>query len=158
MVKRAWTPDEARSHHVAGRLLAVVDSAPGLSFSRLKECLGVSWSSLYYYVDGLEQSGLLRVQRRGRGRLVFPARPVPDADRSRLAFPTVISRRVGEFVAKRHWRDVEELAEALEMTPRSAYYHLNHLRLRGMILSETPNGYRNFTATGVLHRALQASS
>lgn len=138
-------------------ILALVAEQPGIALSELLAALGIGWGSLYHHIGKLQDAGAIEVRRKGRRSLVFPA----DGDSTRfgdeqglLRGATV--RRVAQAVLEHPGRNVLEISDALSITPRTVYYHVNRLLKAGLIRSGSRTRHQALSPEPHLARLLRS--
>lgn len=148
---------------VSQRVLAAARARPGLTLSEARDMLGMSWGSLYRHIARLESAGLVRLQTAGRRRLLFPVgetdttvQPSVMEAAAFLRQPT--GRMIATAVILRPGRSVPEIAEALSLTPRVVYHHVQRLLAMNLIASSSETRHRDLTPTPLLLAALEKST
>lgn len=155
-VREPRTPASALRSEVRQGILSIIRSEPGITLSRLRRRAGLGWGSLYHQLEWLESSGLVRLVQVGRRRIVVPAEETADvallAARSRLHAPS--ARRIAELILAGEGRNVDTLAAATGLSPRSVRYQLRGLIQLGLVEAPYPGRLSALRPTPLLRAAL----
>jgi predicted ArsR family transcriptional regulator len=125
------------------RILDLLDDVPGLNIDELADALQVRRTAAKHHVRGLERAGALVRLRQGRNILHFRA-DTPAIDRTLfclLRIPSV--QGVCASLLRDPWKTPADLAQDLEVAPRTIRRALHRLKRAGAVRGEpAPDGRR----------------
>lgn len=158
MAKRSWTREEALAHPLASRVIRILSLAPGLTAAQLLDATGAGWESLTLTLGRLERSGLLHADGSKRRVRFYAGVPFPHAQSldAREMLPQRTSRIIARKLLSKQWPSVRDLSDALGLSERVVYYHMQRFDAHGLILKRKPTRYHDFTGTEELRRLLRA--
>lgn len=139
------------------RLLRAIEADPGATPSRLVQRLGLGWSTLYFHLEALEASGLVRRVRHGRHCFVFPEGIAGDLDRSaeRAALEGEKVRLLAAEILRNPGHGIASLAAATGVAPRVVYHHVRRLRRQGLVTSSREHRYADLAPSERLRELLR---
>jgi DNA-binding transcriptional ArsR family regulator len=127
------------AHPQRARICRAAEIEPGIHLRELHRRAGGGWGAFRAHLHLLRRGGHLRVERRGRYALVFPARVAPQA-----AIPHPLARAVYDALPDDGSPlPLVALRERVGTTRQLLNYHAGRLEAAGLItLTRSPRGRR----------------
>jgi DNA-binding transcriptional ArsR family regulator len=128
------------------RMFELVEARPGITATRLRDLLDVSWDGYHLAAHDLEAMGLLKVRAAGRRTLYYacttPGRVQEDAPR--LAVLLVPMRaKIARTIRDEPGLEAGHLPEKVDARRFAVYRHLTALARAGLITREPEAGWTN---------------
>lgn len=152
------TPGAAPEALSSGKILQIVQHAPGLPIGEIIHRSGLGAGTVYYHLHRLEEKGVIKTAAAGRRRLVFPAVLAENRDRDALALSILRGRTcyaVAAAIRNRPNVSILDIILQLRQSPRAVYYHVKRLREAGLLKSSSATRYRNLSPGPDLSRLLE---
>ena len=130
----AGRDDDVLDNDVRREIYEAVTASPGTHLAALADAAGISWSTARYHGRVLAESGLVTAAKiRGRHRL-YPAE-VDDPELA-AALDEDATAAVLAALSRLEPVGVSSLAEAADIAPSTASYHLQRLEADGLVERE----------------------
>ena len=134
-------------------LLDLIRSRPGASVTELMAHVPFQWGSMSYHLNKMVEAGYIHIvpdPSDARRKRIYPLRAgAPD--------PAIVSPRdpqlnklrldIARAVVQHPGCDFADLTALLGIPPRTIHYHLKRLHEQELLVSGSPNRYRNLRPT-----------
>ncbi len=136
--------DEVLRLETRQRIFDAVSRNPGISARDVQRQVGLGWGETAYHLERMANAGVLRRERAPNRDFYFASEITWD-DRKCLVFLRgKSSRRVLLALLEDPGRSPLELAERLNISKSTIYFHLTRLVQGGLVLSEIDNVTRRY--------------
>lgn len=116
------------------QILEYLHWKPGASIKELEENLNINRSTVRYHLALLERWGKVISVSCGNERLFFSKNQLTDGELGLVTFlRSENKRRILELFCQNESLSKKEIAELTGINPKNLYYHLNHLKMSGMV-------------------------
>lgn len=128
--------DKMADHPVRARILALIETEPGLRLHEIADRLSLRSSHVIYHTRMMADHEVVKIECRGRAKHVFPP-TVPPAKRDQAAaLRNPKARSIRDHVAKHPGARLKDVQEKLGMSPSLASWYLKGLREAGVLAAQ----------------------
>jgi predicted transcriptional regulator len=142
-------------------LLTIIQAAPGLTLSQLRERASFGWGSVYHHVGLLTRAGLIRTETSGRRLLVYPRDALDQVSPEASAAMTLegaradSARQVARALLEAGPMSSAEIAHRTGLPYYTVYRTMTHLLSLGLAQRFGDRRPPRFAATLRLRNLLQ---
>ena len=130
------------------RIINHIKENPGCYLRQIKKNLRLSMGSIQYHLTKLEYDGIIISQMSGIHKHYFPIDVFKEHEKTIMTFLTQENtREIMMFIAEKRNPTQKDIANKLEISPPSVYWHLKRL-LNANIIKEIKDGkYKRYILT-----------